>query len=112
MKCAFQVMALLSGFAGVYTEVPSMCVINQEYVSASLLFLFRLHHKRCVLSISESHYYFMMSNNVSLSIKLQAIIKKRPSRNINVQNFWLYVFGMIFNLVAICIQDYDEVMNK
>ncbi|CAD5191215.1 unnamed protein product [Musa acuminata subsp. malaccensis] len=55
------VMALLSGFAGVYTE---------------------------------------------------AIIKKRPSRNINVQNFWLYVFGMIFNLVAICIQDYDEVMNK
>lgn len=54
----------------------------------------------------------MMSNNVSLSIKLQAIIKKRPSRNINVQNFWLYVFGMIFNLVAICIQDYDEVMNK
>ncbi|XP_038983922.1 CMP-sialic acid transporter 2 isoform X3 [Phoenix dactylifera] len=55
------VMALLSGFAGVYTE---------------------------------------------------AIIKKRPSRNINVQNFWLYIFGMVFNLIAICIQDYDEVMNK
>ncbi|XP_039126845.1 CMP-sialic acid transporter 2-like [Dioscorea cayenensis subsp. rotundata] len=55
------VMALLSGFAGVYTE---------------------------------------------------AIIKKRPSRNINVQNFWLYVFGMIFNLIAICVQDYDAVMNK
>ncbi|XP_015577445.1 CMP-sialic acid transporter 2 isoform X1 [Ricinus communis] len=55
------VMALLSGFAGVYTE---------------------------------------------------AIIKKRPSRNINVQNFWLYVFGMIFNAVAIVIQDFDAVMNK
>ncbi|XP_038983990.1 CMP-sialic acid transporter 2 isoform X1 [Phoenix dactylifera] len=55
------VMALLSGFAGVYTE---------------------------------------------------AIIKKRPSRNINVQNFWLYIFGMIFNLIAIIVQDYDEVMNK
>ncbi|XP_020400664.1 UDP-galactose translocator isoform X4 [Zea mays] len=55
------VMALLSGFAGVYTE---------------------------------------------------AIIKKRPSRNINVQNFWLYIFGVIFNLVAICVQDYDAVMNK
>ncbi|KAL2666274.1 hypothetical protein GLYMA_02G312000v4 [Glycine max] len=55
------VMALLSGFAGVYTE---------------------------------------------------AIIKKRPSRNINVQNFWLYVFGMCFNAVAILVQDFDAVMNK
>uniref|UniRef100_A0A5B6YUP9 Putative CMP-sialic acid transporter 4 n=1 Tax=Davidia involucrata TaxID=16924 RepID=A0A5B6YUP9_DAVIN len=55
------VMALLSGFAGVYTE---------------------------------------------------AIIKKRPSRNINVQNFWLYVFGMAFNAIAIVIQDFDAVMNK
>ncbi|CAA2961336.1 CMP-sialic acid transporter 4 [Olea europaea subsp. europaea] len=55
------VMALLSGFAGVYTE---------------------------------------------------AIIKKRPSRNINVQNFWLYVFGMAFNAIAILVQDFDAVMNK
>ncbi|CAH9109693.1 unnamed protein product [Cuscuta epithymum] len=55
------VMALLSGFAGVYTE---------------------------------------------------AIIKKRPSRNINVQNFWLYVFGMVFNAIAIVIQDFDEVVDK
>uniref|UniRef100_A0A804N5P9 Uncharacterized protein n=1 Tax=Zea mays TaxID=4577 RepID=A0A804N5P9_MAIZE len=55
------VMALLSGFAGVYTEV---------------------------------------------------IIKKNPSRNINAQNFWLYIFGMLFNLVAICVQDFDAVMNK
>lgn len=55
------VMALLSGFAGVYTE---------------------------------------------------AIIKKRPQRNINVQNFYLYVFGMIFNAVAIVIQDFDAVANK
>ncbi|KMT01582.1 hypothetical protein BVRB_9g215780 [Beta vulgaris subsp. vulgaris] len=55
------IMALLSGFAGVYTE---------------------------------------------------AIIKKRPQRNINVQNFYLYIFGMIFNAIAIVIQDYDAVANK
>ncbi|KAH9621480.1 hypothetical protein KSS87_020041, partial [Heliosperma pusillum] len=55
------VMALLSGFAGVYTE---------------------------------------------------AIIKKRPQRNINVQNLYLYVFGMIFNAIAIVIQDFDAVVNK
>ncbi|CDP14485.1 unnamed protein product [Coffea canephora] len=55
------VMALLSGFAGVYTE---------------------------------------------------SIIKKRPSRNINVQNFWLYVFGMVFNAIAILVQDFDAVANK
>ncbi|KAF3794752.1 CMP-sialic acid transporter 2 [Nymphaea thermarum] len=61
IKNLLQVMALLSGFAGVYTE---------------------------------------------------AIIKKRPSRNINVQNFWLYVFGMVFNVAAIFIQDFDAVLNK
>ncbi|KAH7835312.1 hypothetical protein Vadar_024944 [Vaccinium darrowii] len=55
------VMALLSGFAGVYTE---------------------------------------------------AIIKKRPSRNINVQNFWLYVFGMGFKAIAILVQDFNAVMNR
>ncbi|CAK9148724.1 unnamed protein product [Ilex paraguariensis] len=42
----------------------------------------------------------------------EAIIKRRPSRNINVQNFWLYVFGMGFNAIAIVIQDFDAVMNK
>ncbi|XP_020962363.1 CMP-sialic acid transporter 4 [Arachis ipaensis] len=42
----------------------------------------------------------------------QAIIKKRPSRNINVQNFWLYIFGMGFNAIAILVQDFDAVMNK
>ncbi|KAI3969613.1 hypothetical protein MKX01_020174 [Papaver californicum] len=55
------IMALLSGFAGVYTE---------------------------------------------------AIMKKRLSRNINVQNFWLYVFGMLFNALAIFVQDFNAVMNK
>ena len=47
-----------------------------------------------------------------MPMMLQAKIKKRPSRNINVQNFWLYVFGMIFNAFAIVIQDFDAVMNK
>lgn len=49
---------------------------------------------------------------VLLFLFWQAIIKKRPSRNINVQNFWLYVFGMAFNAVAILIQDFDAVVNK
>ena len=42
----------------------------------------------------------------------QVIIKKRPSRNINVQNFWLYVFGIIFNSIAIFTQDFDAVIEK
>ncbi|KAL0011865.1 hypothetical protein SO802_006973 [Lithocarpus litseifolius] len=41
-----------------------------------------------------------------------AIMKKRPSRNINVQNFWLYIFGMVFNAVAMVTQGFDAVMNK
>ncbi|KAF3960107.1 hypothetical protein CMV_015149 [Castanea mollissima] len=56
-----EVMALLSGLAGVYTEV---------------------------------------------------IMKKRPSRNINVQNFSLNIFGIGFSTVAIVTQDFDAVMNK
>ncbi|XP_057863916.2 CMP-sialic acid transporter 2 isoform X2 [Cryptomeria japonica] len=55
------VMALLSGFAGVYTEL---------------------------------------------------IIKKQPSRNINAQNFWLYIFGMIFSAGAMFAQDDEEIRNK
>ena len=43
---------------------------------------------------------------------MQPIIKKRPLRNINVQIFWLYIFGMLFNLVAICVQDFDAMINK
>ena len=39
-------------------------------------------------------------------------MKKRPSRNINVQNYWLYIFGMGFHAVAMVTQDFDAVMNK
>ena len=39
-------------------------------------------------------------------------MKKRPSRNINVDNFWLYLFGIALNTVAIVTQDFDAVMNK
>lgn len=39
-------------------------------------------------------------------------MKKRQSRNVNVQNFWLYVFGMAFNAMAIVIQDFDAVVDK
>ncbi|XP_065637041.1 CMP-sialic acid transporter 4-like [Quercus suber] len=56
---SLQIMALLSGLAGVYTE---------------------------------------------------SIMKKRPLRNINVQNFWLYFFRVIFN--AVYIQYSDSVGNK
>ncbi|XP_039805859.1 CMP-sialic acid transporter 2-like isoform X2 [Panicum virgatum] len=46
------------------------------------------------------------------SVYTEAIIKKRSSRNINVRNFWLYIFGMLFNLVAICVQNFDAMINK
>nr|POE81308.1 cmp-sialic acid transporter 2 [Quercus suber] len=42
----------------------------------------------------------------------EAINEKRPSRNINVQKKILYVFGMLFSIVAIVTQDFDAVMNK
>ncbi|KAJ4787962.1 CMP-sialic acid transporter [Rhynchospora pubera] len=42
----------------------------------------------------------------------EAIMKKRLSRNINVQNFWLYVFGMAFNFIWIIIHDLDEILER
>lgn len=77
-------MALLSGFAGVYTEVCVLCILIPIFCWIQNLKLFNP----------------------------QAIMKKRPSRNVNVQNFWLYVFGMVFNAMAILVQDFDAVMNK
>ena len=139
-------MALLSGFAGVYTEVSF-----QSTEFAPLLFgdaarvlkmnlyleSFQSQH-----SLNDSQTEFMswlfsdydnyldwgctemsadwnpqlygqkVLNWSVLLLFWQAIIKKRPSRNINVQNFWLYVFGMIFNALAIVTQDFDAVVNK
>ncbi|KAK8914591.1 CMP-sialic acid transporter 4 [Platanthera zijinensis] len=45
-------------------------------------------------------------------VYIEAILKKHPSRNINVQNFWLSIFGLIFNLVAIFDKDFDDVISK
>ncbi|KAJ3693352.1 hypothetical protein LUZ60_008832 [Juncus effusus] len=42
----------------------------------------------------------------------EKIMKNRVSRNINVQNFWLYVFGMLFNLIFIIMKDFDDVIEK
>ncbi|KAK8944036.1 CMP-sialic acid transporter 4 [Platanthera guangdongensis] len=45
-------------------------------------------------------------------VQTEAILKKRPSRNINVQNFWLSIFGVIFTLIAIYDNDFDELISK
>mmetsp|Transcript_31783 Transcript_31783/g.38409 ORF Transcript_31783/g.38409 Transcript_31783/m.38409 type:complete len:341 (+) Transcript_31783:176-1198(+) len=42
----------------------------------------------------------------------EMIMKKRPQRNVNVQNIYLYVFGIFFNVIAIFIYDRDAVAEK
>jgi drug/metabolite transporter (DMT)-like permease len=42
----------------------------------------------------------------------ELIMKTRPQRNINVQNEYLYAFGVLFNLAAIWLYDYDAVVGK
>ncbi|KQJ95839.1 hypothetical protein BRADI_3g19338v3 [Brachypodium distachyon] len=72
------------------------------------------YYRKGLTQLSEM-IFFLAGDGSSMwfaGVYTEAIIKKRPSRNINVQNFWLYIFGLVFNLVAICVQDYDEVMNK
>ncbi|OEL36495.1 CMP-sialic acid transporter 2 [Dichanthelium oligosanthes] len=65
-------------------------------------------------SLENSNYPFPGDGFLSgfAGVYKEGIIKKRPSRNINMQNFWLLIFGMLFNLVAICVQDFDAVINK
>lgn len=69
--------------------------------------------KQSHVNITDNAFVFDILGFVwYLFFVFKAIIKKRPSRNINVQNFWLYVFGMVFNAIAIVVQDFDAVMNK
>lgn len=42
----------------------------------------------------------------------EMIMKKRPQRSVNVQNFYLYTFGIFFNSIACIVQDYDQVLNN
>ncbi|KAK3234901.1 CMP-sialic acid transporter [Cymbomonas tetramitiformis] len=42
----------------------------------------------------------------------ELIMKKRPQRNVNVQNIYLYSFGILFNAFALFIYDYDAVVGK
>ena len=97
-----QIMALLSGFAGVYTEVTGKLIVLthnwlQSFCCIELIYVFDIF----------LHFLYYVVLHCQ-----QVIIKKRPSRNINVQNFWLYVFGIIFNSIAIFTQDFDAVIEK
>ena len=40
----------------------------------------------------------------------EVIMKARPQRNVNVQNFYLYLFGVLLNVVAICLFDLRSVL--
>lgn len=42
----------------------------------------------------------------------ELIMKKRPQRNVNVQNIYLYVFGILFNTITIFVYDYDAVVGN
>lgn len=42
----------------------------------------------------------------------ELIMKKMPKRNVNVQNIYLYIFGIIFNVMAIFLYDNDAVFGK
>eukprot|EP00898_Chlorokybus_atmophyticus_P002962 jgi/Chlat1/3667/Chrsp24S03842 len=55
---------------------------------------------------------FMALLSGAAGVYTELIIKKRPARNINVQNVYLYLFGIFFNVIAIFVQDYDHVASK
>jgi len=42
----------------------------------------------------------------------EMIMKKQLQRNVNVQNIYLYSFGIVFNIFAIFLYDYDTVFGK
>ncbi|CAI9779697.1 unnamed protein product [Fraxinus pennsylvanica] len=114
-------------------QVPTSCIMAEQVYSTSVamlltavlsVFLFGFHLSLAFFLGSTSDRVlqtpfegWVMAIVMALlsgfaGVYTEAIIKKRPSRNINVQNFWLYVFGMAFNAIAILVQDFDAVMNK
>ncbi|KAH6791310.1 hypothetical protein C2S51_006316 [Perilla frutescens var. frutescens] len=118
---------LLQYYIFAYVDAPGYQILkNFNIISTGVLY--RIILKRKLSEIQWAAFILLCSGcttaqlNSSSDKVLQtplqgwvmaiAIIKKRPSRNINVQNFWLYVFGMIFNTIAIVVQDFDAVMNK
>lgn len=43
----------------------------------------------------------------------EAIMKKTPTRNVHVQNFWLYIFGITFTALAIVLtQDFKNILER
>lgn len=42
----------------------------------------------------------------------ELIMKRRPQRNVNVQNIYLYMFGILFNTITIFVYDYDAVVGN
>lgn len=42
----------------------------------------------------------------------ELIMKKRPQRNVNVQNIYLYLFGIVFNTITIFVYDYEAVVGN
>ena len=48
----------------------------------------------------------------SAGVYTELIIKKRPQRSINVQNFYLYIFGIVFNMMAILVYDNNQVIDR
>ncbi|KAF2534825.1 hypothetical protein F2Q70_00033510 [Brassica cretica] len=109
---AFSWEATMIGKEGsLILELPKEKSCHYSSTERKVLFLLILHVDHSADLLSTEEFYLSISLRY-VALYNVAIIKKRPSRNINVQNFWLYVFGMAFNAVAIVIQDFDAVANK
>nr|CAB3458393.1 unnamed protein product [Digitaria exilis] len=115
----YLVKNLLQYYIFAYVDAPAYQILkNLNIISTGVLYRIILKKKSDHVLQTPIQGWMMAIVSRDGSFKwfagvyTEAIIKKRPSRNIYVQNFWLYIFGMLFNLVAICLQDFGAVINK
>ncbi|XP_020963377.1 CMP-sialic acid transporter 4 [Arachis ipaensis] len=111
----YLVKNLLQYYIFAYVDAPGYQILkNLNIISTGVLY--RIILKKRLSEIQWAAFILLTAGCTTAQLNSkqywQAIIKKRPSRNINVQNFWLYIFGMGFNAIAILVQDFDAVMNK
>eukprot|EP00899_Mesostigma_viride_P013910 jgi/Mesvir1/2251/Mv11539-RA.4 len=132
---------LLQYYIFLYVDAPSYQILkNLNIISTGILYRLFLKRKLnsiqwsaltllalgCTIAQMTSHSehvfetpiagYIMAVVMAILSgaagVYTELIIKKRPQRNINVQNVYLYVFGIFFNVLAIFMQDSDQVIER
>ena len=90
------------------TPVSKCSKLKYDQLLSNVAFNFNL--RRYTMGLVMAIVMAVISGAAGVYTEL--IMKKTPQRNVNVQNVYLYMFGVIFNVFAIFLYDYDAVFGQ